>query len=258
MAEVETSSDGPSQSDELDSIPTALTDDQQHAPAEQNQPAPSERRSYHMPTEILLRIFHYAIGGPGCRVKWQHAATDEYRFHYPHTQSTPNEIAQTTCTLCPLLNLYNWALVNRQWNAVVTPYLYTEIDIHTLAIPAHVVARPILFRRDIWPFGTATEQVATSVTCLLAEPTTSERIGQVLPVPKYGRYARHQTRPFQKKRDQGLLTLGSMVQWQKGNGIEPTEDQEYLVTFEYAPGEFEIENVTVNNSDIGPKSLIGS
>jgi len=207
-------------------------------------PCTAIRRSYHMPTEILLRIFHYAIGSSGCRIKWQHASTDKYRFHYPHTQLMPNEIARSTCTLCPLLNLYNWALVNRQWNAIVTPFLYTEIDIHTLAIPAHAVERPVLFRRDIWPFGTATEQVATSLTCVLAEPPSSPRVGTVLPMLKYGYHAKLRTRKFRRGKDEGLLIPGHMMQWKKWAGSSPAEDQEYLVEFEYAPGEFELENVS--------------
>lgn len=193
-----------------------------------------------LPTEILLKIIQYALGSPGCRVKWQYALTDEYRFHYPHVQFTPNEIAHSACTLCPLLNLRNWSLVNRHWNSVVTPFLYSEIDIHTLAVPGHVVNRPVLFRREVLP--SATEEVATSVTCVLAEATASKRVGQVVPVPKYGQYATLRTRRFEKDKDQASLSEG-ILRWQKWNKKVALEDHEYLVEFEHAPGEFELENV---------------
>lgn len=123
---------------------------------------------------------------------------------------------------------------------MVTPFLYSEIDIHTLAIPGHVVNRPVLFRREVLP--SATEEVATSITCVLAEATDSDRIGQVLPVPKYGQYATLRTRRLETDRDQASLSE-SILRWQLWNKTVALEDQEYLVEFEHAPGEFELENV---------------
>lgn len=201
----------------------------------------SERRPTFFPTEILLKIFQYAIGGPGCRVKWNFDETDHYRLHYPHAEATPNDIAKSTCTLCPLLNLYSWALVNRQWNAVVTPILYSGIDIHTLAIPGRVVKRPVLLRRDVWPFGINKEKyTSSSVTCLLAEPTLSENLGRVVKIPKYGTHARMVTRQFEKGIDDDLVGAEIIESRHKWDKTSPREDQQYLLEFEYAPGEFEI------------------
>ncbi|KAF8470749.1 hypothetical protein BDZ91DRAFT_847048 [Kalaharituber pfeilii] len=197
-----------------------------------------QRKSYRrIPTEILLQIFHYAIGSPGCRIKWQYASTPHYRFHYPYTDSIPSEIAQSRCTLCPLQNLYNWALVSRQWNAIITPYLYSELDLHMLAIPAHAVHRPVLLRRDIWPYGTEKE-VSYSATCLLAEPTGNGKLGQTIPVPKYGNHAKLVTRRL-RDQDKKRLGLNELARRHRLNRMVPTPDQQFVLDFEYAPAEFE-------------------
>lgn len=112
-------------------------------------------------------------------------------YYHPGDAYTPESTA-STCTLCPQLSLYHWALVNRVWNAVATPLLYRKLNLNIWAIPGRTVARPVFIPGEVdhvLDFG-GRPAVEHRFGLVWAEATESDLVGKWIdtskdPKPKY-------------------------------------------------------------------------
>ncbi|KAI5804227.1 hypothetical protein DFH27DRAFT_646026 [Peziza echinospora] len=122
----------------------------------------------HLPAEIVAEILHFARLPVPTRALPRPPSSRKYPV-----EPGVGEIADRTCTLCPLANLRNWSLVNKMWNAVATKLLYTDLDLHMLAIPGRTCPRPVITK-----FRTESGWVDL---VLWASPSKSEVLAQGAP-----------------------------------------------------------------------------